>query len=347
MSYWDYKLNVEQIEIPKCICGKYVLKKGEGNKTKKSRGQIGFKKSCGDSNCLKKIQSIKHIEYMKNNPGKTAWRLSNMSYPEKLFLYECKRIELCKKHLIVREYSVFPYFIDFAFVNERVAVEIDGSQHLLPERIEKDKIKDEFLKSKNWKVIRIPANNIIKDITKSIEVVMTFVKSDIKYEKIGFFEGCELKEKKYKNQVDYFDSKRLENYNNIHSKKIKMILESDIDFSKIGWVKKCAELLNVRHSNIKKWMKKHMHEFYDKNCYKTNTENRKIGINHYKNNKLKAKEQKNEKIQNRINQILNSGIDFNKRGWLTRVSELLLISKMSTIRWIKKYMPDLYENNLP
>jgi arylsulfatase len=54
---------------------------------------------------------------------------------------------LDKKYSIVREYSVFPYFIDFAFVNEKVAVEIDGSQHLLPERKDRDDKKDELLKT--------------------------------------------------------------------------------------------------------------------------------------------------------------------------------------------------------
>ncbi len=39
-----------------------------------------------------------------------------------------------KKYLIVRERSILPYFIDFSFENEKVGLEIDGSQHLLEER---------------------------------------------------------------------------------------------------------------------------------------------------------------------------------------------------------------------
>ena len=82
---------------------------------------------------------------MKNNPDKTAWRLSNVSYPEKLFIEYVESNGLDKKYSIVREYSVFPYFIDFAFVNQMVAIEIDGSQHLLPERKERDDKKDKLL----------------------------------------------------------------------------------------------------------------------------------------------------------------------------------------------------------
>lgn len=84
---------------------------------------------------------------MKEYPENTAWRTSTISYPEKLFKEALKKFELDKKYLIIREYSVFPYFIDFAFVNEKLAIEIDGSQHLLEERKFKDNEKDLLLKN--------------------------------------------------------------------------------------------------------------------------------------------------------------------------------------------------------
>ena len=88
---------------------------------------------------------------MKNNPEKTAWRLSNVSYPEKLFIEYIESNGLDKKYSIIREYSVFPYFIDFAFVNQMVAIEIDGSQHLLPERKEKDEMFSYFCTFSDFK----------------------------------------------------------------------------------------------------------------------------------------------------------------------------------------------------
>jgi hypothetical protein len=59
----------------------------------------------------------KRLSFMKEHPEKTAWRQSNMSYPEKCFQDIIKENNLDKKYLIYREYSVFPYFIDFAFIN--------------------------------------------------------------------------------------------------------------------------------------------------------------------------------------------------------------------------------------
>lgn len=65
----------------------------------------------------KKLSKIR-LDFMKKNPNKTSWRLSNLSYPEKLFVDYIEKEGINKKYSIIREYSVFPYFIDFPFVNE-------------------------------------------------------------------------------------------------------------------------------------------------------------------------------------------------------------------------------------
>jgi len=53
----------------------------------------------------------------------------------------------------VREKKVGRWFIDFAFEQQKIAVEMDGRQH--DERADQDKKKDDFLTSQGWKVIRI------------------------------------------------------------------------------------------------------------------------------------------------------------------------------------------------
>ncbi len=178
VNYWNYQIEYEKIIIPKCVCGKDVQRKGDGCKKSKAQGQIKFKKHCGNIECLRKHQSIKHLEYMKNNPEKTAWRLKNISYPEQKFLNKCYDLGFDKKYYIVREYSVFPYFIDFAFINEKVAVEIDGSQHELIERKEKDKQKDNFLIKSGWRVLRFTAKQINYSIESCFEELITFIKNE-------------------------------------------------------------------------------------------------------------------------------------------------------------------------
>lgn len=116
----------------------------------------------------KNIIREKRLAFMKEHPEQTAWRMKNQSYPEKMFEKFLKEKGYADKYLIQREYSVFPYFIDFAFVDLKIAIEIDGSQHLLEERKEKDRQKDNLLQEQGWKVIRI-AENVVKTDWELIE----------------------------------------------------------------------------------------------------------------------------------------------------------------------------------
>ena len=113
----------------------------------------------------------KRLAFMKAHPEQTAWRRSNQSYPEKVFGDFLNKRGYADKFLIQREYSVFPYFIDFAFVDLKIAVEIDGSQHLEPERQERDRKKDAMLQEQGWRVIRI-AESVVKTDWDAIQQVL-------------------------------------------------------------------------------------------------------------------------------------------------------------------------------
>ena len=156
------KFKVQSDDI-KYILGNKVRSLSEANKLAHKKYPENFK----HTEESKKIMREKRLVFMKNNPEKTAWRLSNVSYPEKLCIEYIEKNSLDKKYSIVREYSVFPYFIDFAFVNEMVAVEIDGSQHLLPERKERDDIKDELLNELGWLVIRVSEKEEFRNFNKN------------------------------------------------------------------------------------------------------------------------------------------------------------------------------------
>ena len=144
---------------------------------------------------VKKYQKKERLEFMKNNPDKTAWRLSNISYPEKLFIEYVEKNGLDKKYSIVREYSVFPYFIDFAFVNQMVAIEIDGSQHLLPERKERDDKKDKLLNELGWLVIRVSEKEIKSDIEEVFTKIVPLLNEKPKVNNIRI--GMVVNPKKY------------------------------------------------------------------------------------------------------------------------------------------------------
>ena len=167
----------------------------------------------------KKKMREKRLAWMKANPEKTAWRLKNMSYPEKCFQKMLEDNGLDKKHLIYREYSVFPYFIDFAFINEKIAVEIDGSQHLEEERKKRDNEKDKLLASNGWKILRIAAIDVIRDGTKALDAVLELLGgSNKQYAKVGILKAPKTYEKPVRGKDGLTDKQR---ENNLRNRKVK------------------------------------------------------------------------------------------------------------------------------
>jgi very-short-patch-repair endonuclease len=137
----------------------------------------------------------KRLNFMKKNPEQTAWRKSNLSYPEKLFKDEIEKRGLDKIYLIQRELPVHPFFIDFAFVTKKVAVEIDGSQHLEEDRKERDKRKEELLISNGWKVLRFTENEVKKNIYNCLDIVENICEERENYQditKVGIFTSKEV-----------------------------------------------------------------------------------------------------------------------------------------------------------
>lgn len=201
---------------------------------------------------------VKRLEWMKNNPEKTAWRTSNFSYPERVFYKKLIELDFDKKYLIIREKHIHPYFVDFAFINEKVAVEIDGSQHLLPEKKEIDNKKDELLKSQDWRIFRVTANEVTHNISNVFDRLNCFIQSSIQYEVVGIFHNKEAKEKKYcecGNEICKV-SKMCVNCNNILSRKINRpsieILTNEVN--ELGY-SGTGRKYGVSDNSIRKWIK--------------------------------------------------------------------------------------------
>ena len=155
-----------------------------------------------------------HLRWMKEHPEQTAWRLKNMSYPEKCFQKILEDNGLDKKYLVYREYSVFPYFIDFAFINEKLAVEIDGSQHLEDDRKRRDEKKDALLLSKGWQVLRIAATEVTYDGTKALKAVLDMLEEPItQYETVGVLRAPKKYQKTVRGEDGLTDKQRLNAFN--------------------------------------------------------------------------------------------------------------------------------------
>ena len=169
-DYVENGLSVSRIRDKYSIRNKEWIRKLIGNKMRATSGAVKMahmlypERFKHTEESKRKISEIR-LKYMKEHPEDTVWRKRNEpSYPEKCFIKFLEDNGYAQKYYIEREYSIFPYYIDFAFVDQKIAVEIDGSQHILDEkRKERDKKKDALLNSLKWSVIRFTENTAKKD----------------------------------------------------------------------------------------------------------------------------------------------------------------------------------------
>lgn len=206
-DYSENLMSLREVAQKYDIKSKYYLSKllkehmrnlSDANKLAHKKYPNSFKHS---DNTKEKIR-VKRFQYMKDHPEKTAWRKKNMSYPEKCFILFLEERGYDKNFRIEREYPIFPYFIDFAFVDLKIAIEIDGSQHLSPNRKKSDCAKDAILVEKGWKVIRI-AESIVKTdwdlIDSKLKDYITF-NTDIVFEQVGIVKHCKQYTKVQRNE---------------------------------------------------------------------------------------------------------------------------------------------------
>ena len=64
-----------------------------------------------------------------------------------------------------RQFPIGPYFADFACLTARLVIEVDGGEH---HGGESDDRKTAFLKSRGYKVLRVP----VQEIDESMDYVM-------------------------------------------------------------------------------------------------------------------------------------------------------------------------------
>ena len=67
----------------------------------------------------------------------------------------------------------YSYYIDIAFPDKKIAVEIDGPHHL--DRGYEDERKDEYLKSEGWKVFRYPSDEIFQNTSAYVKKIKKIV----------------------------------------------------------------------------------------------------------------------------------------------------------------------------
>lgn len=133
-------------EIKCAVCGKEKITK---KKTQR----------CCSNKCARILtsqnplyrQKLRDVQMKLISEGKhNGWKSRNIiSYPEKFFMKVLDNNNISYQH----NKPCTKYFIDFALDDRKIALEIDGKQHLMEERKRSDIIKDKILVENGWVVL--------------------------------------------------------------------------------------------------------------------------------------------------------------------------------------------------
>jgi very-short-patch-repair endonuclease len=212
---------------------------------------------------------LKSAHKNKKHPGWQSANRKNKSYPERLFESSLKTRGYFERFKIIDQFPFHGYFLDFAILDLKCDIEIDGIQHYRTEDArKKDEIRDSFILNKDWKVYRIPAKRVKEELDLVFEELEAFINSEENYVTYHPTEILRTFEKKSKfGSREKYNIARKKNNEEKAKKVIEELENSNIDFSKLGWVNHASKIIGVNPQVVNRWMKRYNPSFYEK-CYR-------------------------------------------------------------------------------
>lgn len=216
-------------------------------------------------------KGLKKAHKKGNHPG---WKHVNenarMSYPELYFRRILIRNNFYENYTIREHHSFGKYFLDFAIIDLKIDIEIDGQQHFRTEEAREHDIKrDEYLEENGWVVYRIAwlelfhsEEPIIKNFLEWFEIPCKSRKYDIK-------EVLSYKQRKpiYGTREDYTKARKKETEDK-YSMLLYKAIYSGVDFEKFGWVQQVSKITGIKPQKVSFWMKRICPDFYEDRCFK-------------------------------------------------------------------------------
>ena len=199
-KYKFYNYELENLENPKCkICGKEINIKYRGislNYCDNPQCKFLYKSNnmklyYDEHPEVKEKLREKRLKYLsdKSNFNSTAFgkRINKeLSFLEKWFYDNIiKKYNLTDKYTIINEYTFNKYSLDFAFINIKLDVELDGTCHFNNgKRIEHDIERDKYLIDNGWHIYRISWYDFRYNENKTIYKFINFLtKNNFIYDK--------------------------------------------------------------------------------------------------------------------------------------------------------------------
>lgn len=283
----------------------------------------------------------KHIGWQHIN------KKTKRSYPEEFFSRVLKDNGFYDKYTIIEKMPFHKYTLDFVIADLKLNIEIDGQQHFRTEKsILHDNKRNDFLISKGWLIYRIAWVNMAQHPKLEIEKFIHYMNNESKKNVFYNIEDVisKIPKRKYKNIKEYLSKRKEKSFEN-NKKYIDIIKNSNIDFSKFGWVKKVSILINKKEQHINKWMKNFMPDFFNKKCFKRESKNGLSKVRKYGSREDALNNRK--KLTrlttiNRIKLMKDLGISLFSKGWCRKLMDLFNINKNNVNRWVKKNENELF-----
>ncbi len=104
-------------------------------------------------------------------------QLRKKSTDHELKLWRYLRNRSLSGYKFRRQYVIEPYIADFCCPDQNLVIELDGGEHNHPIKISKDQKRDNFLKEKGYKILRIWNSEIDQNIEGVLQSIINFLSS--------------------------------------------------------------------------------------------------------------------------------------------------------------------------
>jgi very-short-patch-repair endonuclease len=98
-------------------------------------------------------------------------QLRNKSTDAEILLWAKIRMRQLNGFLFYRQKPLGAYIADFYCPKAKLVIEVDGGQHLTPDAVEYDRVRDEYMKNIGLKTLRFTNINVIENIDGVLETL--------------------------------------------------------------------------------------------------------------------------------------------------------------------------------
>ncbi|HEX74210.1 MAG TPA: endonuclease domain-containing protein [Dehalococcoidia bacterium] len=111
------------------------------------------------------------LPYNENLKQPSRQLRKNMTDAEK-HLWAKIRMKQLKGYQFYRQKPIGDYIVDFFYPRAKLVIEVDGSQHLVGETIQYDRIRNDYLSSLGLRVLRFTNTEVLTNIKGVVESII-------------------------------------------------------------------------------------------------------------------------------------------------------------------------------